>query len=373
MSQGPSGTETEAKPDSSPPRSPLGERLTEEELEQRIAHAQKGRRSRKVPFLRLLAYYLAVVAVLVALAFLVPTVREAFLAPINQSATASQGEALLTGNLPAEAAGEVAVSGPVWEHIVERVIITLLAVVGALALVAPVAWVYMFTKRLRYDPSLVQSVIILPLAVAGIVIIVKNSLALAFSLAGIVAAVRFRNTLKDPKDAVYIFLAISIGLASGVQALDVALVISLAFNLVVLLLWKYNVGAIYSRGHGPRGILSVGDRKLLVAREPEQRKEIRDRLRELSDGMKTDGVLLVHAPDAEAARHAVEVALSNAAKDWKLVNRVSGPGGLSTLEFLVRIRKKRTVVDLLGEIDDRWSSQVVAAEFVPLKTNKSTQ
>jgi polyphosphate kinase len=124
---------------------------------------------------------------------------------------------------------------------------TLLAMVGALLVVLPVAWVYTLTKeRQRYDQSLVQTVIVLPIAVAGITIIVANSIALAFSLAGIVAAVRFRNTLKDTKDAVYVFLAIGVGLAAGVQALDMAFVMSATYNVVILGLWKANFGGIYS-------------------------------------------------------------------------------------------------------------------------------
>jgi len=126
---------------------------------------------------------------------------------------------------------------------------TLLAMLGALFLVLPVAWVYTLTKeRERYDQSLVQTVVILPIAVAGITIIVKNSVALAFSLAGIVAAVRFRNTLRDTKDAVYVFLAIGVGLAAGVQALDITYVMSLTFNVVILALWKFNLGGIYATG-----------------------------------------------------------------------------------------------------------------------------
>src|SRR2546422_7615642 len=47
---------------------------------------------------------------------------------------------------------------------------TALAMIGALALVIPVARVYMLTKqRQGYDPSVVQTVILLPVAVAGIV------------------------------------------------------------------------------------------------------------------------------------------------------------------------------------------------------------
>ena len=340
--------------------------LPPREAQRRAAHARKGRRTRRVPFVRLFGYYLLLVGIIAVLAWFLPIARHAYLSPIDVPVTSKTalfgGEAPAAASLPAE---------PDLQHTLIRTATTLFVVLGALSLVLPCAWVYMFTKRLRYDASLVQSVIILPVVVSGILMIVKNSLALAFSLAGIVAAVRFRNTLKDPKDAVYIFLALGIGLASGVQAVDIALVLSLAFNVIVLVLWKFNVGALYSRGYGPRGILSIGDRRLLVAQTPQARRGVRERLVEEAEGMKTDGILLVHAADPEAARHAVEVSLSQAAKDWKLADTVPGPAGLHTLEFLMRMKKKSTVVELLGELDDRWSSQVSAAEFLPFTTKKN--
>mgnify|MGYP006897222523 CR=1 FL=1 len=79
--------------------------------------------------------------------------------------------------------------------------------------------------------------------VAGIAIIVQNSLALAFSLAGIVAAVRFRFTLTEPAYALYIFAAIAVGLGAGVSALGVSFVVSAAFVYITLILWRINYGA----------------------------------------------------------------------------------------------------------------------------------
>ena len=69
----------------------------------------------------------------------------------------------------------------------------------------------------EYDQSLVNTIIVLPMVVTGIVIIVQNTLALAFSLAGIAGAVRFRNSLKSSGDALFILLAVSIGLARGIR------------------------------------------------------------------------------------------------------------------------------------------------------------
>jgi hypothetical protein len=124
-----------------------------------------------------------------------------------------------------------------------------LASIGALILTVPVSWAYFITSRARrIDQSFLQTIIILPVVVTGIAMIVLNSLALAFSLAGIVAAVRFRFSLNQPSDAMYIFVAIGIGLGSGIGALGVAAVISAAFVFATLIIWKLEYGKTLSGG-----------------------------------------------------------------------------------------------------------------------------
>jgi len=71
---------------------------------------------------------------------------------------------------------------------------------------------------------------------------VNGSVALAFSLAGVVAAVRFRLTLEDPAQALYIFAALAVGLGAGINAVGVAAVISVAFVYLSLTLWKLDYG-----------------------------------------------------------------------------------------------------------------------------------
>ena len=80
---------------------------------------------------------------------------------------------------------------------------------------------------------------------------VKNSLALAFSLGGIVAAVSFRNTLRDTKDAVYIFLATGVGLAAGIQSVAFAAALSITYNVVILMLWWTDFGRSPANLQGP--------------------------------------------------------------------------------------------------------------------------
>jgi hypothetical protein len=117
------------------------------------------------------------------------------------------------------------------------------AMIGALLAALPVTWVYMGVRNDdEYDQSLINTILVLPMVVTGIVIIVQNSLALAFSLAGIAGAVRFRNSLKSSGDALFILLAVAIGLSAGIGAVELAAVLSIAFNYVFITLWMTEYG-----------------------------------------------------------------------------------------------------------------------------------
>ena len=117
------------------------------------------------------------------------------------------------------------------------------AIVGAFLTALPVSWTYMSIRHGdEYDQSLISTIIILPLVVTGIVVIVQNSLALAFSLAGIAGAVRFKNSLKSSGDALFILLSVGIGLSAGIGAVELAVVMSVAFNYGFLALWFTEYG-----------------------------------------------------------------------------------------------------------------------------------
>src|SRR5690349_20672440 len=117
------------------------------------------------------------------------------------------------------------------------------AIIAAILVSLPVSWTYMAVRGgHEYDQRLVNTIIVLPMVVTGIVIIVQNSLALAFSLAGIAGAVRFRNSLKSSGDALFILLAVGIGLAAGIGAIELAGVITIAFNYTFAMLWITEYG-----------------------------------------------------------------------------------------------------------------------------------
>jgi hypothetical protein len=234
---------------------------------------------------------------------------------------------------------------------------------GLLAL--PVAWLYTITRQKRgYRQSVVHSLILLPVVVAGVVVLVKFSLALAFSLAGIVAAVRFRNTLEDSKDAVYIFVVTAVGLSAGVE-LSVALTLSFIFNLVTLLLFRSDFGRTPARLEGEmaaermRRALAVAnrtsqfvariDKEILEQMAPEQLEAMADRVtkrrKDVQPGGKGDGEdrydakLTVHTDGSMRARETVEHVLVQLSKRWRFLRAESPEAGGQVLVYELRVKK----------------------------------
>jgi hypothetical protein len=105
-----------------------------------------------------------------------------------------------------------------------------IVLIGTWLLMLPVSWVHKGIHRSSiHDHSLDETVLILPGVVASIVLVVQHSLALAFSLAGIIAGVQFRRALQDTFDALFILVAIGTGIAAGIRALEIAAVLTVFF------------------------------------------------------------------------------------------------------------------------------------------------
>jgi hypothetical protein len=118
-----------------------------------------------------------------------------------------------------------------------------ITLIGVWLLMLPVAWVHKGIHRINSaDHSLDETVLILPGVVAAIVLVVQHSLALAFSLAGIVAGVQFRRALQETFDALFILVAIGTGIAAGVKALEIALVLTVFFSYATLYVYTFGDG-----------------------------------------------------------------------------------------------------------------------------------
>ena len=187
-------------------------------------------------FAKLTAYYVAVTAIVLIALKLFPSLREFMPFGGVEALMSSPRGGVETMLAPAAATAEIG-------NLRESLYWLVITILGALLTALPVSWVYIATRNPKdYDQSLVDTIIVLPIVVTSIIIIVQNSLALAFSIAGIAAAVRFRNSLKSSGDALYILLAVGIGLSAGIGAVELAIVMTIAFNYTFLVLWVTDYG-----------------------------------------------------------------------------------------------------------------------------------
>jgi hypothetical protein len=339
--------------------------------------------------LKLTAYYIIAGVIGWGLTLLYPPLLEAFSAE-RLSELAQRG--LIGGE-------GVGVQGGGMRGPVDSMLFTLFAVVGCLVLLIPVVWIYIITRqREGYDESVVHTVVILPIAVTALVIVVQDSVALAFSLAGIVAAVRFRNTLKDTKDAVYIFLAIGTALAAGVQALGIATVSTVFFNYLVLFMWRFQIGNIYADqgrraprlaigdvlagvGNTPgagQGDLTIGP-EVLSSLTPQSLDEIaerRDRLRRQIEGAGKaakdyTGLLVVVTDTPDECQGVITQVVQENSERATLAESSREADGTATLEYLVGLVRDEDGSELIETLRRLTGRCVLAAQYRNLKISKA--
>jgi hypothetical protein len=310
----------------------------------------------EAPFRRLFAYYLAVALAFVLLYRFFPAIDSVMsgdrLVQLAKTPSFLQ-DGLSTGQVQAPVASI--------QSRVEFAASTLFVFVSTFILMLPVTWVYMSARWGRgYNQSVVQALIVLPMIVAGVVLIVRNSLALAFSLGGIVAAVRFRANMSDTRDIVYIFLAIVVGFAAGVQVIMVALLLTILFNFVLVALWRYDFGRpvleptaaatwaepLHDLAGTDHGGVPVPDRDLVLALTPKKAEALAERFNRVKSMLgpkgkkpKYDAVIAITTNEVTEAQKHIEPALENVTKRWRLDEVVNNKGKPSEIYYLVHTRK----------------------------------
>jgi hypothetical protein len=237
----------------------------------------------------------------------------------------------------------------------------------------PLGWVYTMTKeRDDYDVSLVQTLVTLSMAVTGVMIVIGNELARAFSLAGVVAAVRFRNTLDDAKDTVYIFVAIAIGMACGARAYAIAIWLSMILTATLYALWRTRFGERLMRAgtRGRKGALAwVRDEGATAAAQHSLEQQVR-LLQWASlpakDKKRANSALVVDATDLGAAQQHLDAALSSVGGKWRLAG-VTNNGPHGVLEYVGRLPKNCTPAGLVASVRAGSPPSIEGIEFRSLK------
>ena len=129
------------------------------------------------------------------------------------------------------------------EELAGMILFLFTTLITTIVIMLPVTWTYAAT-RYEYGPSkvFVRALILMPICATTVVLLIQDSLALAFGLAALVAAVRFRVALTDAVDGIYIFAAICVGLAGGIGFMGIALIMTIVFTVTAAILWNMDYG-----------------------------------------------------------------------------------------------------------------------------------
>jgi hypothetical protein len=214
---------------------------------------EQHRKTLRGTLVRITIYYAVLAALVAIMVAMYPGVVDKMplggvgdIAGYNTSDLLELEEALLSADgdeleeLATETARARMERGPAW---LDDTLALFYAMTATLLLMLPVSWVY---KAIHagsdYDHSIDTTALVLPAVVAGIVTVVQHSLALAFSLAGIVAGVRFRRALSDTFDTLFILSAIGVGIAAGIKSIEVAVILTVFFNYAAVLVCAFGDG-----------------------------------------------------------------------------------------------------------------------------------
>lgn len=184
-----------------------------------------------------------------------------------------------------------------------------------------IAWVYRFTHRnVSYSQSYVQTLVILGMLIALIMLVVGSNIARAFALVGALSVVRFRNAIKETRDVGFIFLVMGVGMAAGTRFYTLAIVAAVAISLVILVMYRFNWFAANVQ------------RQVVKVQVP---------------------------PDGNYTQNIQDVLIS-LTSEFELISIESIRGGaLTELMYTVRLKKGTEPGELIGKLGERTGGQRV--------------
>lgn len=96
-----------------------------------------------------------------------------------------------------------------------------------------IAFTYRYTFRgVDYSKDFFQAVVLISIIAATVMMAIGDSLARGLGILGALAIIRFRYRFDNPKNIIYIFASLAIGIACGVHGFAIALAGTMVFTTV---------------------------------------------------------------------------------------------------------------------------------------------
>jgi uncharacterized membrane protein YhiD involved in acid resistance len=200
-----------------------------------------------------------------------------------------------------------------------------LSLLLAFGLAQVIGAVYVWTFRgMSYSAGLVHALIIGSTVAAMLMLAIGNSIAAGIGIAGGLALVRFRTALRDPRDMMFVFAALAVGITSGLGAHAVAVLGTALFCASVFTL-------TFSEFGGQRRFDGLLRFQLPIEHSDQ---DVTGLLRKYSKFVAL--VTLREVAQGKAMEHAYQVRLSEPKQRSELVRALERLPGISDVTLLLQ-------------------------------------
>jgi len=109
----------------------------------------------------------------------------------------------------------------------------LMSFILSMCIAAIYRWTY---EGLSYSRSFVHTQVLASLVTATLIMAIGNNLARGLGILGTLAIIRFRTPIRDPRDIIFLFMCLAIGISCGACVFFVAIVGTVFFCVIALYL-----------------------------------------------------------------------------------------------------------------------------------------
>lgn len=202
----------------------------------------------------------------------------------------------------------------------------LVSLLLAFGLTQAIARIYVWTfSGLSYSKTLVQAMAMGSIITCMLMLAIGNSIAAGIGIAGGLSIIRFRTTMRDPRDMIFVFASLAAGIAAGLQAHVAAIAGTGVFALAALTL---HFTAYGSRRHFD-GLVrfampssEVGDHAVGVVLKTHCESFVLVTLRKAAQG--------------ELMEHAYQISIPDPAARTRLVSALNDIDGLQDVTLLMQ-------------------------------------
>ncbi len=202
----------------------------------------------------------------------------------------------------------------------------LLSLLLAFALTQAIGAVYTWTfKGMSYSRSFVQAVAMGSIVACMLMLAINNSVAAGLGIAGSLAIIRFRTSMRDPRDMVFVFASMGAGIAAGLKAYPAAVLGTALFCLAAVLLSVSEFGSQRIYDGLLRFVLptsSEAEQELARILKRHTRHFALVTLREVSQG--------------DALEHAYQIQIPDQSRRVKLVRELEAVAGIQDVTLLMQ-------------------------------------